>query len=283
MKTIGLIGLGLMGDALARRALKAGYTVVGFDVRPARRSALARCGVRIADSANTVALRCREIVFSLPTTAIAKKVIKEIEGSFRKDALLIDTTTGDPAATAQLGTRLRARRIGYVDATIAANSTQTLDGRALVLIGGTIGDMQRSRRFLNCFAREILHCGPCGSGARMKLVYNMVLGLNRAVLAEGLAFAQKIGVDSSNALKVLKRGYTYSRVMDIKGERMLAGNFEPEARLSQHLKDVRMILDIARRHDARIPFSAVHRRLLAQLETAGDGELDNCAIIKAFH
>ena len=116
----------------------------------------------------------------------------------------------------------------------------------------------------------------------MKLVVNLVLGLNRAVLAEGLSFARQLGIDGGHALEVLKAGASWSRAMDHKGEKMLALDFEPQARLAQHFKDVRLILELAGQAKATVPFSSLHEKLLSRLVDQGDGELDNCAIIRAF-
>lgn len=112
----------------------------------------------------------------------------------------------------------------------------------------------------------------------MKLVSNLVLGLNRAALAEALVFAQGIGIKPAAALDVLRGSMAYSRVMDVKGQKMLNEDFAVQARLSQHLKDVRLILD----NGVQLPLSEVHCRLLEQAEAMGWGELDNSAIIKVI-
>ena len=116
----------------------------------------------------------------------------------------------------------------------------------------------------------------------MKLVVNLVLGLNRAALAEGLAFARACGFNPADALKILAAGPAYSRAMDTKGRKMLEHDFTPQARLSQHLKDVRLILAAGASTGARLPLSEVHRRLLEQVERAGFGDADNSAILKAY-
>jgi 3-hydroxyisobutyrate dehydrogenase-like beta-hydroxyacid dehydrogenase len=116
----------------------------------------------------------------------------------------------------------------------------------------------------------------------MKLVLNLVLGLNRAVLGEGLAFARACGIDESVALDILRAGPSWSKVMDTKGEKMLTGDFEPQARLAQHLKDVRLILEAGRQSNAMLPLSKLHEQLLDELVQAGYGDLDNSAVIRAF-
>jgi 3-hydroxyisobutyrate dehydrogenase-like beta-hydroxyacid dehydrogenase len=116
----------------------------------------------------------------------------------------------------------------------------------------------------------------------MKLISNLVLGLNRAALAEGLVFARAIGVDTERALEVLMGTMAYSRTMDTKGRKMVEGDFSVQARLSQHLKDVRLILNAALSADQPLPLTEAHRRLLEAAEAAGRGDADNSAIIEAF-
>ena len=100
----------------------------------------------------------------------------------------------------------------------------------------------------------------------MKLVSNLVLGLNRAALAEGLVFAEAIGLDAEAALEVLMGSMSYSRIMDTKGRKMIEGDFRTQARLSQHLKDVRLILEAAAEAGQALPLTEVHRRLLEAAE-----------------
>ena len=116
----------------------------------------------------------------------------------------------------------------------------------------------------------------------MKLVLNLVLGLNRAVLAEGLAYAAACGLDPAAALDILRAGPAYSRAMDVKGPRMLQGDYTPEARLAQHHKDVGLILASGAEAGASLPLSRVHDELLRAAEQAGLGEADNSAVYEVF-
>jgi len=281
MERIGIIGLGLVGTALAERLLSAGFPVSGYDTHPAQNEALAKVGGQVFASAAEVAKSCQTILLSLPTSDIATVVVEEIK-AYLPGKTILDTTTGQPDAMAKVGQQLAGLGCDYLDATIAGSSNQVRSGNVIVMLGGTETAVQRCKSVLEAFARQWFHLGPWGSGARMKLVVNLVLGLNRAVLAEGLSFAKSIGVDPQKALEVLMSGPAFSRVMETKGEKMLAGEFSPQARLSQHLKDVRLILEEARGGDLHLPLSSVHEELLARLVAAGDGDLDNSAILKAF-
>jgi 3-hydroxyisobutyrate dehydrogenase-like beta-hydroxyacid dehydrogenase len=196
--------------------------------------------------------------------------------------IILDATTGDPEEMAALGRRLARRRVRYLDTTILGSSADVAAGRAVVMAGGMRADFLSNSDLLGCFAAKQFHLGSYGSGARMKLVVNLVLGLNRAALAEGLAFAQATGVSPARALEVLRSGLAYSRVMDAKGPKMLRRDFKPVARLAQHLKDVRLIIEAARKTGLAVPLTAQHQKLLARVAARGCGNLDNSAVILAY-
>jgi 3-hydroxyisobutyrate dehydrogenase-like beta-hydroxyacid dehydrogenase len=281
MKRVGIIGLGLLGSALAQRLLTGGYEVAGYDVDSSQNDALNKLGGTALESVAEVAKSCETILLSLPTSAISAGVVEEIKPLLIGKTIL-DTTTGQPDAMARMGQQLAGLGCDYLDATIAGSSSQVRSGDVIVMLGGTEAAVLRCESLLSAFAKQSFHLGPWGSGARMKLVVNLVLGLNRAVLAEGLSFARSIGVEPRRTLEVLMAGPAFSRVMETKGEKMLAHEFSPQARLAQHHKDVKLILEEAARANVELPLSKLHVELLARVVAAGDGDLDNSAIIKAF-
>ena len=282
METIGLIGVGLLGSAMAGRFLACGHGVLGFDLVPARLADLERMGGKAAESNVEVARSCRRVVLSLPDSGVVKTVLDQIEPHLRPEGTVIDTSTGDPEEMAAFGARLAKRGVYYLDATVGGSSKQARARDVIAMCGGDPRAWPATEKLLACFARQSFYLGGCGAGARMKLVNNLVLGLHRAVLAEGLTFAEACGVDSAKALEVLTAGPAYSRVMDVKGRKMLARDYSLEARLSQHLKDVRLILAAGERRKAKLPLSVLHRRLLEEAEALGYGDRDNSAVIEAY-
>jgi 3-hydroxyisobutyrate dehydrogenase-like beta-hydroxyacid dehydrogenase len=280
--TVGMVGLGLVGSALAERFLGAGFSVVGFDLDAARCDELRARGGTVAGSAAEVAGASRRIVLSLPNSEIVRGVVESIRPALASGTIVVDTTTGDPEPTAALGASLAADGIAYLDATIAGSSVQVRDGAVLAIIGGEAASVAACADLFASFASQAFHVGPWGSGARMKLVLNLVLGLNRAVLAEGLALARLCGLDPSATLEILRAGPAASRIMDVKGPKMLSGDFSPQGRLAQHLKDVHLILKMGESCGARLPLSTLHRDLLEGLAARGYHDADNSAIIRAF-
>jgi len=279
---LGLIGLGLLGSVLAARLRAGGFAVIGFDIDPARLEEFRRLGGDPAPAAGTVFARCSRVILSLPSHREVSALVRDHAAAFRPDLTIIDTTTGDPATAEILARDLAARGVTYLDATVSGSSAQVREGAAVMMVGGDDLAFAACADIFKRLGCETFHTGGPGTGARMKLVTNVVLGLNRAALAEGLALAWGLGLDAAQALAIMRRGPAYSRIMDGQGAKMLTGEFSPEARLSQHLKDVRLILDHGHAAGLAMPLSTAHRAILEAAEAAGLGALDNSAIIKVL-
>lgn len=279
---VGLIGIGLMGTALAERLVAAKFNVLGWDVSPDRRDALATIGGGVATGVDQVLATCHRVVLSLPSHDTVAAVLQSAVHSLRPGQILIDTSTGDPEAAVQQAALLARRDIEYLDATISGSSQQLRDRTAVFLVGGSEQAYRMCDDIFQCLSSKTHHVGPAGSGARMKLVTNLVLGLNRAALAEGLWFAQSLGLDLQQTLYLLRESMSYSRIMDTKGEKMLQGDFTPQAKLSQHLKDVHLMLAAAGQANAALPLTETHRGLLETAVRMGLGDLDNSAILRAI-
>lgn len=279
---VGAIGLGLLGTAIAERLTTSGVAVHGFDAEPAALQRLEALGGRCMASVSDVLRCCNTLLLCLPNSDVVAAVLTEHEDQLREGMLVLDCTTGEPESAEQLGERLSRRGIDYVDATVGGSSEQVRRGEVIVMAGGSNDAFRRAERVLDTFAHAVFHLGSWGSGARMKLVLNMVLGLHRAVLAEALGFARALGVDPARALEILAASPAYSTVMDVKGEKMLKRDYTPQARVSQHLKDVRLMLSAGARSGARLPLTKLHEALLQELVDSGFADSDNSAIYEAF-
>jgi 3-hydroxyisobutyrate dehydrogenase-like beta-hydroxyacid dehydrogenase len=276
---VGVIGLGLLGTALAERLLQGGYPTRVYNRTREKADPLIAQGAAWSD--NPLA-DCDRVVISLYTTTVVEQVLAQMDAGLRPGQILIDTTTGDPRESFALGTRLEERGVHYLESPIAASSEQTRRGEAMAIVGGPPEAFAACRDLFDCIAPKSFHVGPWGGAAKTKLVNNLILGLTRAALAEGLVFAKAIGLDPAKTLAVLQEGNAYSVVMDVKGRKMVDEDFTVQGKLSQHNKDVRLILDEATQAGIELPLSNVHRRLLDLAEADGLGELDNCAIIRVI-
>lgn len=281
-KHVGVIGLGLLGTAICDRLQGQGFRTLGFDIDPSRCRHHSDQGRPLAKGIAHLATSCSKILLSLPDASISLNVIAELTSSLQPGTIVIDTTTGGPEQMQECARQLQAHAARYLDATVGGSSVQVRSGEAIVMVGGEPATVAACHDVFDGLAARTFHLGPAGSGARMKLVLNLVLGLNRAVLAEALEFARAQGLDQNTALEVLQAGPAASQVMRTKGKKMIQRDFAPQARLSQHLKDVRLILAEGRCCGARLILTENHERLLSSLEDDGHGHLDNSAVIEAF-
>ena len=194
--------------------------------------------------------------------------------------LVIDCSTGDPEQLTWLADRLKARGIGFIEAPLSGSSAQIAAGDATMLLGGDTALIAAHTDLLDAIAPKRLHAGGTGMGARAKLATNLVLGLNRAAFAEGLVFAEQLGITPEKFLELVLASPARSEAAASKGPLMVSGQFAPQSRIRQHLKDVELMLDAAARAQRRLPLSATHAALMRAAIAAGDGDLDNAAIVR---
>jgi 3-hydroxyisobutyrate dehydrogenase-like beta-hydroxyacid dehydrogenase len=276
---VGLVGLGLVGRALAHRLSIAGCTAIGFDRRDEARAEFAQGGGRVVASLAEVASQCERVVLAVFDTA---GVIDVVEGLLGRATLqvVIDCSTGDPDALSTLGARLAARGVDFIEAPLSGSSEQIRTGQATMLLGAQAEALQRHAALLEALATQRIIVGGPGMGARAKLATNLVLGLNRAALAEGMVFAERLGIAPETFLSLVLATPARSDAAIAKGERMVRSEFAAQSRIEQHLKDVYLMIEQAAATGQRLPLSEAHAALLRAAVDAGDGALDNAAIIQ---
>jgi 3-hydroxyisobutyrate dehydrogenase-like beta-hydroxyacid dehydrogenase len=281
-ETIGIIGLGLVGRALAARLSAAGFELVGFDRQQSARESWLQSGRQWAASPAELAQQCQRVVLTVFDTAGVLEVVEGPEGLLQGPAphLLVDCSTGDPDTLQALAMRLQAKGIDFIEAPLSGSSQQIEHGEATLLLGGSDEAVVRHTDLLQALAPRRVAVGGAGMGARAKLATNLVLGLNRAALAEGLVFAERLGIEPARFLELVLATPARSDAAAIKGPLMVEGRFEPQSRIRQHLKDVRLMLEQAAAAGQGLPLTSAHAELLQAAVANGDGELDNAAVIQ---
>ena len=283
--TVGIVGLGLVGMAIARRLVRAGYTVHGFDRRDEASRALREAGGIAVGSARDVACACDSVVLAVFDT---NDVLSLVEGDDamlvpgHKVRTLLDCSTGTPDVLAALAGRLQSRGVDFIEAPLSGSSQQIEDGQATQLLGGGQDAIARCAALLDTIATRRIHVGAAGMAARAKLATNLVLGLNRAALAEGMAFAESQGIPREAFLQLVLATPARSAAAETKGPLMVSGRFEPQSRIRQHLKDVTLMLQSARAAGQPLPLSETHAQVMRRAVEAGDGDLDNAAIVRQW-
>lgn len=282
-RPVGVIGTGLMGMACAKRLLAAGFDLVGHDVDAGKLKQAEALGMRAAHSIHELARECGRVVLAVFNTEQVEDVIEGSRGLLAagvSSLTAICVSTCDPDRIGALAARLPAGRLRFVEAPVSGTSEQTARGEALGLIGGEAAAVDAARDIIEAISPRWHHIGPAGSGGRAKLAINLILGINRAALAEGLVFAERMGLDPAAFLAVARESAAYSQIMDIKGKKMIAGDFSPQGYVAQSLKDFSLMLEQARRLKQRLPLGAVYKELMDGCVSAGEGELDNSAVIR---
>ena len=285
-KTVGLLGLGLVGTALARRLLGAGFEVVGYDVDAAKREAFAKIGGRKMESVARVAQECARILVAVFDTDQVEDVVLGKDGvlvgmvSAPGARSLLNVTTSDPDRIAALAARVAERNVTLLEVPISGTSQQIEKGDGVGLIAGERAAFEAHTDIFDAICPRRYFVGAIGNGGKAKLAVNLILNLNRAALAEGLVFAERLGLDPKEFLEVARGSAAYSQIMDVKGGKMVSRDFSAQVRVTQTLKDVHLMLDYARRAGQALPLGTVAESLLAGCVSHDEGDWDNCAVIE---
>ena len=279
---VGVIGIGLMGEVFARRLVAAGFGVVGFDIDPDKTARLSSFGARAAASIADLTRAAQPIVLAVFNTDQVEEVTeREILPALEKPGkIILCTSTCDPDRVASLGERMTRHGLKFLETPVSGTSEQVRQGDGVGLIGGDAAVAAEIDDVLHTLFPRRFHVGRVGDGGRTKLAVNLILGLNRLALAEGLVFATRLGLDPEAFLKVAQGSAAYSQVMETKGRKMIAGDFRPEGRARQTLKDVHLMLDQARKAGQPLPLLEVHADVLEACLRQGEGELDNSVIVE---
>jgi 3-hydroxyisobutyrate dehydrogenase-like beta-hydroxyacid dehydrogenase len=279
----GIIGLGLMGIALSERLIDADVPLVGFDIEPTRREKLKATGGMAATSVSELAGRSTTIIIAVFSGEQVEALFGEIENAAGPARpIVICTTTCGPDEMTRLARRAASAGIAFVEAPISGTSAEVRDGTATALVAGEAGAIESVSGLLEILCPRRVRVGAVGDASRTKLAINLILQNNRAALAEGIAFAERLGLDGRAFLAAARESAAYSRVMDTKGEKMLTRDFRPQSHLSQTLKDAELIIEEAGRLGLLLPMTTTQAELLRAAIVLEGPDSDSAAVIEAI-
>jgi len=283
MIPIGIIGLGLMGSAMAERLVEAGYGVLGYDCDPTRGNALQETGVSVAASAHEVVGRCRTLLLAVYDAAQVETTLEALGGLDENDRpVVICTTTCSPAEIVRIAERAGAIGSAFVEMPVSGTSSELRTGTATCLIAGDAAAIRSVRNIIDILCPHSVLAGNIGDASRTKLAINLILQGNRAALAEGIVLAEHMGLDGHAFLRTARASAAYSKVMDTKGEKMLTRDYRPQSRISQTLKDAELILKEADRHDLELPVTTAQASLLRKAILLSGADSDSASVIEAI-
>jgi L-threonate 2-dehydrogenase len=281
--SVGVIGLGLMGAALSARLIDANIIPIGFDIDANRCREFSTAGGEVAVSATALATRCRAIIVAVYRAGQVEKLLAELERSeFLTRTVMICTTTCAPDEIMAIAKRAAANDLSLVEAPISGTSAELRDGSAMALVAGEPDAVEAAASVLDVISPKRVNAGGIGDASRTKLALNLILQNNRAALAEGIVFAESLGLDPRMFLAIARQSAAYSNVMDTKGEKMLMRDFTPQSHISQTLKDAELILGEAKRRSLQLPVTSAQADLLRAAIALRGPECDSSAIIEAI-
>jgi 3-hydroxyisobutyrate dehydrogenase-like beta-hydroxyacid dehydrogenase len=260
--------------------MAAGFGVLGYDIDPTKNARLANLGGQAAGSLTEIAACARIVLAVFNTEQVEEVVERALLRAARPGTIVLCTSTCDPDRIAALGARLSGSAIRFLETPVSGTSEQVRRGDGVGLIGGDRTTAAEAEPILDALFPRRYHIGKVGDGGRAKLAVNLILGLNRLALAEGLTFAECMDLDPVAFLEVAKGSASYSQVMETKGAKMLKRDFSPEGRVKQTLKDVHLMLEQGERLGQQLPVLRVHCDVLEACVRAGEAERDNSIIVE---
>lgn len=279
---IGFIGLGIMGRPMARHLLEAGFPLTVHSRSPGPVDELAEAGASRAGSPAEVGVASDVVVTMLPDTRDVELVLfgeNGLAAGTREGSLVIDMSTISPVATRRFAERLAERGVAFVDAPVSGGERGAVEAALSIMIGGSDEDFARARPLFEAMGKNIVHTGPVGAGQVTKACNQLVVAATIESVAEALVLAAKAGVDPAKVREALLGGFAGSKILDVHGQRMLDGIFDPGFRIRLHRKDAGIILETAHELGAPIPSFEVVAEALERAVKEGSGELDHAGLV----
>jgi 2-hydroxy-3-oxopropionate reductase len=284
-RTVGFIGLGIMGKPMARNLLKAGFPLVVFSrtlesvKEPVREKALS------AGSPSEVAQRSEVIITMLPDSPDVERVILGADGVIRgakPGSVVIDMSSINPLVTREIAGSLEERGIEMLDAPVSGGEKGAIEGTLAIMVGGKDRVLENCLGILKAMGKNVVHVGEIGAGGFSKLVNQIIVALNIAALGEAFTLGAKAGLDPHVIFHAIRGGLAGSQVMETKVPMILGRNFKPGFKIRLHQKDLNNALATAKDLGVPLPLSSLVQQIFVSLLAEGRGEEDHSALATFF-
>lgn len=284
-KTVGMIGLGLMGTAMSRNLMAKGFVVAGYDVLPEKMASLVADGGWAAGSAAEVAEQAEVVITALPNAAIVEAALlgpRGVADDPRSGLVVLEMSTVAPEASRRVASRLAEVGIAMLDAPVSGSSAMVARRDCIIMVGGESEVFDRCRPILEVLSRRAFYIGPSGAGAQLKLVTNLIMGANTLATAEGLALGMKAGLDPRLMLSVLRESAASSRMLELRGPLMVERQYDPQMKIELFLKDVALILRNGQDLKVPLPMAAALQQMFTAAYNEGRGLQEMAAVIETY-
>ena len=282
---IGFIGLGIMGKPMAKNLLKAGHTLVVYDVVEAPVKELVEAGATAGTSPRDVASRNDLIITMLPNSPHVKKAVLGeggvMEGA-RPGSVLVDMSSIAPLASREVAAELAKKGVEMLDAPVSGGEPKAIDGTLAIMVGGKEAVFEKLKDVLLKMGASAVLCGDIGAGNVTKLANQIIVALNIAAMSEAFVLATKAGVDPERVFNAIKGGLAGSTVLNAKAPMVLEGNYKPGFRIELHIKDLQNALDTAHETGTPIPLTSLIMEIMQALKVDGKQSDDHGGVIQFY-
>ncbi len=282
---IGYIGLGLMGKSIAKNILNAGFPLVVHNRSQAAVEELVELGAIRASSPAEVASQVDVVFTNLPDSPDVEKVVlgeKGIIAGAHSGLIFVDNSTIRPATARKIAAALAQAGVQALDAPVSGGDIGARNATLTIMIGGPEEALETVRPVLNVMGKTITHVGASGAGQIAKAANQIMVAAQMVAMAELLIFAQKAGADPQKVVQAIKAGAAQCWTLDVKPDRLFAANRQPGFKASMQAKDLNIIMETAREYGIPLPSAAVDMQLYTAMLQAGEGNLDNSAVISVI-
>ena len=280
---IGFIGLGVMGRPMALNLLRAGYPLTVHSRSRPPVDELVAAGAQEAATPRRVAEAADVVITMLPDTPDVDAVILGPDGVLEaatSGLLVIDMSTINPIGARRIGNALAERGVAFVDAPVSGGQRGAEEATLSIMVGASEPDFERALPILQALGKNVVLVGEVGAGQIAKACNQLIVAATIEAVAEALTLAERAGASPATVRSALLGGFAQSRILEVHGERMLEGNFQPGFRARLHLKDARIILALASEVRLELAGFAPVAARLQRLVDQDLGELDHSALVK---
>jgi len=281
MMRVGVIGLGVMGRPMALNLLRAGFPVSVHARRAASMAPLVAEGATAFDSPAALAAHCDALLTIVTADADVEQVLFGPGGAaegLAPGSLVIDHSTISPSTARACAARLARQSVQMLDAPVSGGEAGAIAGSLSIMAGGDADAFERARPLLQAVGRTLVHVGDCGAGQVAKAANQLAICVTLQGMAEAFCLAGAHGVDPQVLLDSLRSGTTASRMLEVMGPKMATGDTKAGVESRLHWKDLRIVLDAARRAGVALPGAAIATQTFSALQKAGGERLDSSAI-----
>jgi 3-hydroxyisobutyrate dehydrogenase-like beta-hydroxyacid dehydrogenase len=276
-QSVGFIGLGTMGQGMARNLAKAGLPLTVTTKTPGKAEAFARevAGVRAAATAEEVGRASDVIVSSVPDAPEVEQVHLGERGTASgaaDGAIVIDTSTIAAEAARSIAHRLAQKGISLLDAPVSGGQKGAIEGTLTFFVGGDKAALEKARAVFQAMGKRITHLGPSGAGQLGKAANQILVGINLMAVSEALSFAKKAGLPLAALHEALNAGAANSWALEVLGKKMIDGDFKPAFAVKHQQKDLAIVLKTSRERKLPLPGTALVHQLLTALEAEDRGD-----------